>query len=322
MTEEEFLIRQFQKSDLDDTLSLLPRCFAEEFEVSGFDPTHVRDMVNRAFGITGRLFLASSRLVGKEPIRFLVADAKNEVVGTTIVSREGKVGYISAVMVSPDHRRKGIATKLMMSAVEYIRKRGMKRAVLHVVSTNAPAMGVYSRLGFEPFEEISHLVGEIGKIGSVPVPHGADRVEARPFRRADLSEVYDLNLASEDQNHLKVFDFNKSQLKTSILERLFRFSTQRRIVAVRARKLVGSVSAAYTTPKEAGRISSIQVRPEDRSRGVENVLVSAALNEIRKGGITKVVATVPTTRPEVIEMLNGLGLKGTMVHVGMARESR
>jgi ribosomal protein S18 acetylase RimI-like enzyme len=238
------------------------------------------------------------------------------------VSSEGKVGYISAVMVSPDYRRRGIATKLLMSAIEYVQRRGMRRAVLHAVSTNSPAIGVYSKLGFEPFEEISHLVGDIGKIGSMPVPSGADRVEARPFRRADLSEVYGLYLASENPNHLKVFDFSKSQLKASILERLFRFSTQRRIVAVRAGKLVGSVSAAYTTPKEAGRISSIQVRPEVRSRGIESVLISAALNEIRKGGITKVVATVPTTRPEIIEMLNGFGLKEAVVQVGMARESR
>lgn len=121
--------------------------------------------------MTGRLFLASSRLFGKEPIRFLVADVKNEVVGTTMVSSYGKVGHISAVMVSPDHRRKRIATPLMKSAIDYTQRRRVERAVLHAVSTNAPAIGVYSKLGFEPFEQIAYLVGDTGSVPEqVPCP--------------------------------------------------------------------------------------------------------------------------------------------------------
>ena len=42
--EDKVLIGDFRKSDLDDLLRLLPECFAEEFEVSGFDPDHTRDM--------------------------------------------------------------------------------------------------------------------------------------------------------------------------------------------------------------------------------------------------------------------------------------
>ncbi len=319
MSKEDLLIRDFRKSDLDDLLNLLPRCFSKEFEVSGFDADHMRDLINRAYGATGRLFLASTRLLGKEPIRFLVADVKNEVVGTTMVNSSGKVGYISAVMVSPDHRRKGIATTLVKSGVEYIQRRRMERAVLHAVSTNAPAIGVYSKLGFEAFEQVAHLVGDAA---SMPPRGEAGEVETRPFRGADLDEVYDLYGASEDPNHLRVFGLSKGQLKTPFWARLFRFVTQKRIVAVRAGKIVGSVLASYTTPKEAGSISSIQVRPEDRSRGIEKVLAETAIDEIRRGGVNRVLAMVPTTKPELVETLNGLGFREAMVLVGMYRETR
>jgi ribosomal protein S18 acetylase RimI-like enzyme len=313
------LIRDFQKSDLNDLLDLLPKCFAKEFEVTGFDSVHMRDMINRAYGRTGRLFLGASRLFGKEPIRFLVAEVADEVVGTTMVSSEGRIGYISAVMVSPDHRRKGIATSLVKSAVEYIQRRKMDRTVLHAVSTNTPAIGVYSKLRFEAFEQITHLAGDMD---SISTQGSSDDVEIRPYQRGDLDEVYNLYRASEDPNHLRVFDFNKKKLKTPLWVRLFRYMTQKRIVAVRAGKIVGSVMASYTTPKEAGNISSIQVKPEDRGRGIERALINTAVNEIRKGGVGRVVATLSAKRRELVETLNGLGFSKAMVVVGMFKETR
>jgi N-acetylglutamate synthase-like GNAT family acetyltransferase len=108
-------------------LDLLPKCSAEEFEVKGFDAEHARAIFNRAFGAAGRLLLGSSGLLGREPMKFLVAEANNEVVGTTFVERGEKSGYISAVMVHPDYRKGGIATTLVETAVEYIHKRRMDR---------------------------------------------------------------------------------------------------------------------------------------------------------------------------------------------------
>lgn len=317
--EDAVSIRDFHKSDLSDLLDLLPKCFAKEFEITGFDSAHMRDVINRAYGMTGRLLLGTSRLFGKEPIRFLVADLENRIVGTTMVNSEGRIGYISAVMVSPDYRRRGIATTLVKSANEHIQGRRMDRAVLHAVSTNAPAIGVYSKIGFEPFEQIVHLVGDSA---SIPAQADADGVEIRPFRGRDLDEVYNLTRASQEPNHLRILGLSKKQLKIPFWLRLFHFSTQKRIVAVKDGKIIGSVVAAYTTPKEAGNISSIQVRPEDRSQGIEKALVTAATNEIKKGGVSRILATVPISRQELIDVLKSLGFKETMVLVGMFRETR
>jgi ribosomal protein S18 acetylase RimI-like enzyme len=319
MSKEGVLIRGFRKSDLDEILDLLPRCFAEEFEVSGFDAAHVRDMVNRAFGVGGRLFLASSRVLGMEPFRFLVAEVKGQVVGTTMVNKRGNVGYISTVMVSPDHRRKGIATMLTRSAVEYAQRRHWDKAVLHAVTTNAPALGVYSRLGFEPFEHVAYLVRDAESVPSQEVPAG---VEIRPYHGADLNEVYDLDRASEDPSHLRVFGFSRNELKSPLWMRLVRFSSQKRLVAVRANKIVGSVEVEYSTPKEAGHVSSLEVRPEDRSGGIERALAVAAIDEIKRGGVGRIVAHVPTSRPELLKTLNALGFTEAMALVGMLSASR
>jgi ribosomal protein S18 acetylase RimI-like enzyme len=312
-----FLIRDFRKSDLNELLRLLPECFAEEFEVSGFDPVHTRDMVNRAFGRTGRLFLGLLRLFGREPMKFLVAEADGKVVGTTIIDDRGKAGSISAVMVHPGHRRKGIATRLMANALGYIRERKKARGVLGVASTNIPAIDMYVKLGFRAFE---HAVYFVRETNCPCAPQDTGGVHIRPFQKDDLDAVYRLIRASEDPARLRIFDFGKKNLRTSFLQRLFRFSTEKKIVAVFDGRIVGYAEASYTTPKEVGRIGFVHVNPQGKSFGVEKMLINAASNEIEKAGVRRIRIIVPITRQELTETVKSLGFRETLMIDGMVAE--
>jgi ribosomal protein S18 acetylase RimI-like enzyme len=266
----------------------------------------------------GSLFMGSARLVGKEPVKFLVAEAKNRIVGTTIVSRDGKVGYIAAVMVHPDYRNKGIATTLVKNAVEHIKKRKMDRAVLDVVSTNAPAIGVYSKTGFVEFERVVHMIGE----ASSPSAQVGTGVETRLFQKKDIDEVYNLIRASDEPEHFRVYNFSKKHLKTPFWVRMFNFATQKRIVAVRDGKIVGYVTVTYTTPKEAGGIGFMRVNREGESSGIDVALFNAAFNEIRKSGAEKIHMVVPAARQELIETAKSLGLREALTIIGMYQETR
>lgn len=177
------MIRDFRKSDLEELLRLLPICNAEEFNASGFDPDHIRRMVNRLYGPRGRLLLRLMRMFGKKPLRFFVAEADGKLAGTTIVEDRGSTGWISAVMVDPDYRRRGIATRLMTNALEYVRANGKKRAALGVLSTNVPAIDMYSKLGFRLFEHAGYFVGETD---SFLAPQDVSGIVIRPFRNDDL----------------------------------------------------------------------------------------------------------------------------------------
>ena len=147
-------------------------------------------------------------------------------------------------------------------------------------------------------------------------------LEIRPYRSGDLDEVYALHLASEDPSHLNILGLSKSQLRTPFWMRLARFATQRRFIAARAGKIVGSVVTSHTTQKEAGRISSLEVRPEDRIGGIQRALADAAIGEIRRASVDRIIATVPFTRPDVMETFEALGYTETMVLVGMSKELR
>jgi ribosomal protein S18 acetylase RimI-like enzyme len=313
-TEGDVLIRDFRKSDVDDLLNLLPMCFAKEFEVTGFDPDHIRDMVNRAFGKTGRIFLGLSRLFGKEPIKFLVAEVNSKVIGTTIVSNTRKVGYIQTVMVHPDYRRKGIATRLLKDAIAYVQSKKMHKAVLSVDSTNTSAICAYAKMGFRAFEHIAYLIGETE---SLPALGDTNEIITRPLRKDDWDEVYNLVRASEDPNRLRIFGFSKNNFKTPFLQRLLHFSAQKKIVAVIDGKIVGYAQTSCTTPKEAGSISSIQAAAQDGSKEVEMALISAGINDIRRGGVNRIRVTVACMKQELIETLKNLGFRESLVMDGM-----
>jgi len=310
-------IRDFRKSDLSDLLDLLPKCFAREFEISGFDPDHLKSMVNNAYGGAGRLILGLLRIFGKEPLKFFVAEADGRVVGTTLITDQGKFGYLASVMVHPDYRKKGIATKLVSNALSYLRKRKKARAVLHAVSTNNTAISVYAKFGFKAFEHSKHFIRETDSVRTLEPVSG---VKIREFQRSDLDKVYNLAKASEDPNHMRIFDFTKKSLKTPFIERIFRSATRKKLVAVLDDKLVGYVEAAYTTPKEAGNISHLYVSPEDKSLGLEKLLVEAASNEIVKGGARRILTAVHSAKQELMETLQSIGFKEIIAMDAMVTE--
>jgi ribosomal protein S18 acetylase RimI-like enzyme len=316
-TNNNILFRNLRKSDLNDFLGLLQTCFTKEFEISGFDPDHVSDMFNRGFGITGTLILGLMRLFGKEPLKFLVAQADGKIVGTTIVNNQRKFGYISTVMVHPDYRRKGIATRLVTDALTYIRGRKMARAVLHVDSTNVRAKNLYVKWGFKTFEHLAYFVRETGPTHAL---ENGSEVKIREFQKDDLDEVYNLIKASEDPNSLRIFDFTKKDLTTPFLQRIFAFATQKRLVATVGNKIVGYVEATYTTPKETGRIDSISVNSEDRSLGIEKLLIEEASREIAEGRVIRIRLTAPTAKQELIEAVKDLGFKEVLIMDAMVKE--
>jgi ribosomal protein S18 acetylase RimI-like enzyme len=310
------LVRDFRKSDLKDTLNLFPLCFAEEFEISGFDPDHMTEMVNRAFGRTGRFILALLRFSGREPLKVLVAETDGRVVGTTIVNVRGRFGYISSVMVHPDNRRKGIATTLIVNALSYLRRRKLNRAVLHVMSSNAPAIGAYVKLGFKKFDQSVYLVRETESVQELK----PNSFTIREFQNGDTDQIYDMILASEDPNYLRIFDFSKNNLKTPLLQHVFRFSTQRKLVALLGDRVVGYVEATHTTPKEIGRINSVYVNEEGESLGLEKVLIEEANNQIVKSGVRRVRIAVPVLKQELLDTVKSLGFKEVLKMDAMIKE--
>ena len=76
----------------------------------------------------------------------------SQIVTVQPVFRLGRAGYISDLVVAPDHRRCGVATLLGRDALDWFRERKVSTAQIQVLSANGPAEAFWrERMGFADY---------------------------------------------------------------------------------------------------------------------------------------------------------------------------
>lgn len=85
--------------------------------------------------------------LARNPGLSLVAEAGGQIVGTILLGHDGRRGYIHHLAVSPDHRRKGLARRLVDDALTGLRRTGIGKCHLFVFETNTEARAFWNRLG-------------------------------------------------------------------------------------------------------------------------------------------------------------------------------
>lgn len=109
----------------------------------------------------------------KQQIAYLLADynavsltakVDKEIVGFIIgkIYFEGKkqVGHILTIDVSPKHRQKGIASKLMEEIEKIFREKGAKTCYLEVREDNVAALKLYEKLGYKKIAKLERYYGD------------------------------------------------------------------------------------------------------------------------------------------------------------------
>ena len=64
---------------------------------------------------------------------------------------------ITDVRVAPEHRRRGLASRILEELLDWAAERGATTAYLQVREDNAAALALYRRLGFEPHHSYAYL---------------------------------------------------------------------------------------------------------------------------------------------------------------------
>lgn len=73
---------------------------------------------------------------------------KNEMVGFIFVMVEQGIGHITTIGVAPEHRRRGLAQKLLNQAETALQKRNISTLTLEVRVSNLIAQNLYRQNGF------------------------------------------------------------------------------------------------------------------------------------------------------------------------------
>ena len=90
-----------------------------------------------------------------QPELFLVAVADRAIVGAVMAGFDGVRGWIHHLAVSPDRRRRGIATALVRAAESRLGRLGCPKVNLQIRSTNSDVVAFYRRLGYGVEDRVS-----------------------------------------------------------------------------------------------------------------------------------------------------------------------
>jgi len=136
MVERQLEIRPYRDADHADVVALWERIFPDNREWN-----QPAAYIRRKLAVQRDLFL--------------VGALDGRLIATVLAGYDGVRGWIYHLAVAAEHRRRGIATRLMRAAEEGLRQAGCSKINLQVRAGNAAVVAFYRALGYEVEERIS-----------------------------------------------------------------------------------------------------------------------------------------------------------------------
>jgi ribosomal-protein-alanine N-acetyltransferase len=93
----------------------------------------------------------------------LVAKINGEImgfiIGTIYIERNSLTGHILTIDISPVHRRKGTAQKLLQETEKIFKEKGVKTCRLEVREDNIAALRLYQKFGYKKVAKLNNYYG-------------------------------------------------------------------------------------------------------------------------------------------------------------------
>lgn len=91
-----------------------------------------------------------ARFLRRNPDTCFVAEESGQIVGVILAGNDGRRGYIYHTAVHLQYRRRGIATQLVETALQALRRAGVNKASLVVFADNEAGNRFWQKMGFSP----------------------------------------------------------------------------------------------------------------------------------------------------------------------------
>ena len=238
-------------------------------------------------------FLDFQKSVGGDLRNVIVAFVKGEMVGYVNPVIDQREGWIGGVGVIPRMRGIGLGRKLMQSAEELCRSRGVQDIYLEVIDGNDRARGLYEDLGYTATRKFVTAEGKPARFegfGDTP-------------RRADISEIVSLH---------------EGAYKDTCWQRR---KTEALVESARGAEcyVVSGGFVLTRTVDTSGFIPFLGVLPDMRGVGVGTSLAKFALTRLWDLGAFKVVLYNVNEDPPTLRMLDKFDFKVTLKQTEMKK---
>ncbi len=124
--EPELIIRKMRKADLEKVLLLENACFSSPWSEKSFLDA-----------------MASENAI------YLSAEVNGEVVGYCGFFLAADSADLCNMLVAEEMRHRGIGERLLQEGFSFLKQKNIENVFLEVRESNAPAIGLYQKMGFE-----------------------------------------------------------------------------------------------------------------------------------------------------------------------------
>jgi len=296
MSNSPYSIRNYQSADFNKYILLYAG--AEKLEPSGrcVSPQFVAEQLERSnYSPEQDLF---------------IAETDEDIVGYMNVTPELTIGRVVLdCWVHPEHRRRGLATKLLGYATNRARELGAKIAHVNIAEDNVVAGRVLSRLGFSLVRRFLELRLDIADVGGLDIDPAATGC-----RYLQLGEE---NKLTQIQN--RAFAGTWGYNPNAVEEVAFRTSLSNCslddiILFYEGDKAIGycwtGISCEEGVPSaRTGRILMLGVAPDYRGKGIGKKLVLAGLARLKSKGLQVAELTVDSKNKAACALYKLLGFE-------------
>jgi ribosomal-protein-alanine N-acetyltransferase len=80
---------------------------------------------------------------------YQVLESNSQIIGYIGVAYVGEDADIQTIAITTESQRKGYGEQLIITALNFLSKHGIKKVFLEVEVNNSPAISMYQKLGFQ-----------------------------------------------------------------------------------------------------------------------------------------------------------------------------
>ena len=292
-----YVIRNYQPADFNNYVLLYQE--AEKLEPSG------RPISPQA--ITERLARPN---YSPEQELFVIIMA-GSIIGYMDISPELSIGrVILGGWLHSEHRRRGLATRLLDDAMHRARELGAKVVHVNIQEDNTVARTVLSKLGFKCVRRFLEFKLDMAKPGWQEANQAAQECSHLRYGEEEkLTQIQNCCFAG-------TWGYNPNTVATiTYRTHLSHFSPEDVILTYEGDKLVGYCWTEITRVKEAatgeqeGRIYMLGVDPDYRGKGIGRRLLLTGLAHLRSKGLRMVGVTVDSDNQTACALYQSVGFE-------------
>lgn len=295
MSNSSYTIRNYQPADFDNYVLL--NIEAEKLEPTGrcVSPQAIAEHL-------GRPSCSPEQNV-------FVAEISGNIVGYLNVTPELTIGrVILDCWVHPEHRRRGLATKLLFYATHRAKELGAKVAHVNIPQDNVIAKSVLSKLGFKYVRRFLELRLDIAKVRWQDTDQAA--LQCRHLQRGEEDKLVQI----QNRSFAGTWGYNPNTVEEITYRvNLSDSSPEDVLLAYEGDKVIGYCWTRTTretvSSERKGQIFMLGVEPDYRGRGVSKRLLLAGLAYLRSKGLRVAELTVDSENKAACALYRSVGFK-------------